>query len=123
MERWEELGLRGGVWQGVWHAPEAPGAVGLIHAGERVGAAEVEPLDAGRWRITARLPADLLTLGTSCLMLMAGEPGTRLIAALPLHVGAGEEPDLRAEMELMRAELDFLKREFRNFAGALMSEA
>lgn len=126
MAYWEDLGLRGGIWQGIWHDDRAPKRVSLVHLGERVGGAELVPLRAASWRVSARLPADLLTEGVTTMMLVAdsgsGEApiaaDAERLAALPIIAGTVLDEDLRAEITLMRAEMDLLKREIRRLAAA-----
>lgn len=121
MAEFENIGLKAGVWSGLLHRSTAPDVIGLIHQGERVAEARVAPVKDGVWRIDAEVPAGLLNDGTVSLLLVempadATRPGNQL-GNLAIVAGAPLELDLLAELDLLRAELDFLKREFRRLAA------
>ena len=127
MAGFESLGLKGGIWQGVLSRTDAPGRILLVHMAARVGEARVAPDEAeGRWRISAALPLERLSDGVQTFLLVedggAGteplRPGGQQLASLTLVAGDLLEDDLRAELNLMRAELDLLKKEFRRLAAA-----
>ena len=131
MNSFRHEGLRGGVWRGVIDGAAEPGPLAVVHRGERVAVAEVQRLaDGSGWAVTAPLPLDRLTDGATSFLLVADDggadapaPGARRLGVLPVVSGAPLDADLRAEMELMRAEIDLLKREFRRQAGADRAQA
>lgn len=118
-------GLRGGIWQGLLHQPSAPGRVMLVQNGMMVATADVSPADEGAFHISVRLPADLLADGVQTFLLLtddgkndeAPHPGAVRLAQMPVVAGDALDGDLRAEIELMRAELDLVKREVRRLAN------
>jgi len=122
MGDFEDLGLRGGTWEGSLARAAAPGRIVLVHLGQVVGQADIAQLAEGRWRVAVRLPLDRLTGGLTTFQLIeAGGEGAmgRRLAVLPILAGQPLEGDLRAELSLMRAEIDLLKRELRRIgAGA-----
>lgn len=125
MDRWTDMGLSGGVWRGLLRADEAPGRVSLVHQGARIATAELAPAGPGEWHVTARLPAEVLNAGAAAVMLVGDEatgdepvdPGALRLATLPLIAGEAAGEDLRAELALLRAELDLVKRELRRVAS------
>ena len=125
MEDFEDQGLRGGVWRGQVRRARAPGRILLVHMGEVVGEAGVKPLSEGVWHVSAQLPVDRLTDGAATFALHedsgvggdALQPASACLATLPLIAGQALHRDLRAELTLLRAELDLLKREFRRHAA------
>ena len=116
MAEFENLGLKAGVWSGLLHRAAAPEQVGLVHRGETVAEARVTPVKEGLWRIDVDLPANRLGDGVISFLMLEGRTGGQL-ASLSVAAGQALEQDLLVEMELMRAELDLLKREFRRFAA------
>jgi hypothetical protein len=105
--------LRAGVWEAVLAAP-APPSVEALHQGSilpglTIGALAGRP---GEWLLRLPVPPDRLDDGVQTFLLRARDGGQMLghfsiVAGLPL------EADLRAEIDLLRAELDLLKRAFR----------
>ena len=125
MDEYEDQGLRGGVWRGQLRRAQAPGRILLVHMGEVVCEAAVRPVSDGLWQVSAQLPVDRLTDGAATFALHeassaegdALRPATTSLATLPLIAGQALHRDLRAELTLLRAELDLLKREFRRHAA------
>ena len=86
----------------------------MLHLGEVVGNVSVEPIgpDADGWLVRAAVPTEMLTDGVQTfLMVLAGD--TEILDRFSIVTGEPLEEDLRAEIELLRAELDMLKRAFR----------
>lgn len=131
MDGFEDLGLRGGVWRGQLNRPRAPGRILLVHMGEVLDRAEVQPMGEGAWQVSVSLRADRLTDGAATFSLHedagsgdeALQPGSTVLATLPLIAGKALHRDLRAELTLLRAELDLLKREFRRHAAEVAERA
>lgn len=115
-------GFRGGIWSGRLTGGTPARAV-LVLRGETVAEAVLTPDDGGL-TLEARLPADRLGEGAQSFLLIAdsGEgmarplPGGVTLASLPVVAGAPLADDLAAEIALLRAELDLLKRELRRLA-------
>lgn len=130
MGEFRHEGLRGGIWRGVILGREDPGPLAIVHLGETVGHAAVTALPGGAgWQVVATLPLDRMVDGATSFHLVEApgegrelEPGARRIATLPVAAGAPVEADLRAEIGLLRAEIELLKREFRRQAGADRSQ-
>lgn len=125
MDQFESLGLKSGIWQGILRRDQAPGRLLLVHMGSRVGDARATAQEDGSWRIAAAIPPQKLSDGVQTFLLLedAGEgaeppqPAARHLSSLSIVAGELLEEDMRAEMNLMRSELDLLKRELRRLAA------
>lgn len=124
MAQFESYGLFAGTWSGVLTAQEQPGRVFLAHHGELIALATLEAGDAGVWKVAVKLPAEILSEGVITVTMIAdsGEgqgpvlPDAEHLAHLSLIAGAPLDNDLAAEIDLLRGELELLKREFRRLA-------
>ncbi|MFK7750909.1 MAG: hypothetical protein AB8B51_00025 [Sedimentitalea sp.] len=66
----------------------------------------------GTWSLSFAIPPHALTDGVHSFLIFDSEADLKL-GDLTLIAGAPAADDLRAEVELLRAELDMLKRAFR----------
>ncbi|PLS22818.1 hypothetical protein [Neptunicoccus cionae] len=96
-------------------------ALEMLHLGSVVGSVTVEPIgtDGDNWEVTATIPAELLTDGVQTFLLVM-EGDTEILDRFSVITGEPLEEDLRAEIELLRAELDMLKRAFRRHCTETM---
>jgi hypothetical protein len=108
--------LTGATWQAriVGHTGRGTPRIEVLHQGRQVPevtvmAAEDAP---GEWDVVVPLPAIGLSEGIQ-LLLVNDESGETRLAELALIGGELPPEDLRAEVALLRAELDMLKRAFR----------
>ena len=110
--------LAEGVWEGLLSARmgSAPRLL-LRHKDELVGEPETEAAGEGpegtpRWLVRFRVPVDRLSDGVQTFVIEDASTGDALAHETIL---AGEilDEDIRAEVSLLRAELDLLKRAFR----------
>jgi hypothetical protein len=90
---------------------EAP-PIQALHQGRALEGVEVKPLPGktGRHGVRVPIPAQLLTEGVQTVLLQTGDT---VLAQFSLIAGTPLDDDLRAEIGLLRAELDLLKRAFR----------
>ncbi|MGI9370571.1 MAG: hypothetical protein ACR2O2_17210 [Ruegeria sp.] len=65
------------------------------------------------WNLRITVPVSVLSEGVHCLVAFDMASGLQL-GSLTIIAGEPAADDLRAEVELLRAELDMLKRAFRN---------
>ncbi len=127
MDRFESLGLKGGVWQGVVRREQPFGRVVLTHLGEVVALAQVVEDGEKSWRISVTIPSERLVEGVQSFLLFEDhgeglelpQPGAVRLASMPMIAGVALDEDILAELSLFRSELDMLKREFRRMAAAL----
>lgn len=124
MSEFEDHGLSGGVWSGVLHSDTAPARIVMTHLGRIVARADLADAGEGRWTARVDLPSHHLADGIQTFLLLADtadgdddlQPGAERLASLSVLAGAPLDRDIRSELELLRAELDLLKREFRRLA-------
>ncbi|MEI2808444.1 hypothetical protein [Albidovulum sp.] len=91
---------------------EAP-AIEVWHQETRLDGVETGPAAAaGRWTVSVAIPAALLSDGVQTFVVREAGTGATL-GHFSIVAGAPLEADLRAEIDLLRAELDMLKKAFR----------
>lgn len=101
--------LRDGDWCVGLEGPGRPRIE--VRLGEAQVAARLAPgAGAGQWTVRCELPARSLTLGAQVMVMLVDG---HLAAHLPVLCGADAGQDLRAEVALLRAELDLMKRMLR----------
>jgi hypothetical protein len=97
--------------------PTTTAPSGNTHLPEVVVTAD--PDCAGQWRVTMSLPADCLNAKSALqrtlyVVLPDGGDGLQVLsAAMAGQNSTDDAPQLAAELQLLRAELDLLKRAFR----------
>ena len=107
----EQGRIAGGVWEGVLTgAATAPG-IEVLHEGRAVEGVEVHPVagTAGSFTVRVPIPAWALNDGVQSFLVQSGGA---VLAQFTLVAGQPPDQDLRAELSLLRAELDLLKRAF-----------
>lgn len=106
----EQGRIAGGVWEGVVTSAAEP-AIEVLHGERAVEGVEVLPLTgaAGRFAVRVPIPAWALNEGVQTFLVQSG--GVAL-AQFTLVAGQPVDEDIRAELSLLRAELDLLKRAF-----------
>lgn len=100
-----------GVWEGVLIGGGAAPAVEALHDGQALPGVEVAALPGEQGHaVRVPLPGHILSEGVQVVLLrLEGE----VLAQITLVAGLPPDEDLRAEVSLLRAELDLLKRAFR----------
>jgi hypothetical protein len=98
--------IAAGCWRAELVAPdrdEAP-AIEVWHQEARLdGVSLAAPSAPGRWPVAVPIPASLLSDGVQ----------TFVVREVTIVTGVPLEDDIRAEIDLLRAELDMLKKAFR----------
>ena len=107
--------LHEGIWEGVLTGGD--GAPPKVQASYRDAPIEdVAVLRAGgatdAWKVKIPVPTELLSDGVHTVLITEAESGERL-GSFTILAGDAMDEDLRAEVDLLRAELDMLKRAFR----------
>ena len=107
--------LRQGIWHGVLtgrngtHAPQ----ISVTHEGKEVAEVTLEAEGTeGRWHLSFALPPEAIADGVQTLVITEKTSGV-LLGHVTLIADEALGDDIRAEMDLLRAELDMLKRAFR----------
>ena len=101
--------IAAGVWEGVLSEAATAPALQALTGGRVVEGVEVLPVADGRFTVKVPIPSWALNDGIQTFLVQSdGET----LARFTLVVGEPLEQDLVAEVGLLRAELDLLKRAF-----------
>ncbi|WP_294223824.1 hypothetical protein [uncultured Shimia sp.] len=105
-----------GTWEGALKCSEDTSAkpqVDVTYLGEPIQDVSVEPAeDIGLWRLRFPIPKESISDGVQTVVIADHTTGKRL-DTVSFIAGEALAGDLRAEIDLLRAELDMLKRAFR----------
>ena len=107
--------MRHGIWQGVirQNGSGVP-QITVTHLGNPVPDVQVteQDGDTGSWLLQVPIPAEAIADGVQVFVISDTTDGEKL-GHFTLIAGEALGDDIRVEMELLRAELDMLKRAFR----------
>ena len=105
--------IRAGVWEGVLSGTDRV-ALEVRHLEAEVRGVTVAqiPDRPGEWAVRVPIPVAALSEGVQTFLIRERDTGETL-AHFTVITGVPMEDDLRAEVDLLRAELDMLKRAFR----------
>ena len=105
--------LQGGRYEGILTADDMPPVIEAVHMERIIGTADVSPSTGkNRFQVGFDLPASVVSDGVQVVSLRSASDG-EVLDRITLLAGAALDEDLRAEIALMRDELDLLKRAFR----------
>ncbi len=108
--------MRNGLWEGRITGPENTDArpdVRVTYLDQPVEGVELVQSDgAGVWNLTIPVPTHAVADGVQTFLIIDAASDTKL-GDFSLIADEAMADDLRAEVELLRAELDMLKRAFR----------
>ena len=106
--------LRSGVWEGVLNGVSGQPLLEVLHLETPVPGTTVTeiPDRPGDWAVRVPIPVEVLSEGVQTFLIRDGVSGDKL-GHFTIITGVAMEDDIRAEMDLLRAELDMLKRAFR----------
>ena len=106
--------IRSGVWEGVLTGPSETPALEVLLLEAALPGLSVTALPdrTGSWAVRLPIPAEVLNEGVQTFLIRDKVHGVTL-AHFTIITGVAMEDDMRAEMDLLRAELDMLKRAFR----------
>ena len=105
--------IREGVWEGVLSGTDRP-TLDVRHLETEVAGVTVTAIAdrAGEWAVRVPIPPQVLNEGVQTFLIRDRSNGETL-AHFTIITGVAMEDDLRAEVDLLRSELDMLKRAFR----------
>ena len=108
------LRMIAGMWQGELTGVngDTPPALIVTHGAEPLPDPDVQPLEDGKWLVAVPVPADHLGDGVQTFVISTRDDGETL-ASFAFVGGEALSDDIRAELDLLRGELDMLKRAFR----------
>ncbi|MBN7784400.1 hypothetical protein JYP51_05675 [Ponticoccus gilvus] len=105
-----------GVWEGLLVATEdgapAPEIAVTLHDKPIGGVTVAETTSAGRWAVEVPVPVQAVGDGVQTF-LITDTRAEVVLDSFTLIAGEALADDIRAEVDLLRAELDMLKRAFR----------
>ncbi|PIE16070.1 MAG: hypothetical protein CSA68_04215 [Rhodobacterales bacterium] len=106
-----------GVWEGVLTLQEPDAAyqpeIEVSHLNQPLEGVEIsEDRDNNHWRLQVPVPVTALSDGVHSFLISDKRSGEKL-GSFTILAGEPLSDDIRAEVELLRAELDMLKRAFR----------
>ena len=106
--------IQAGIWEGVLTGADAPPDLVVTHLARPVEEASLreDPEEPGQYLVRVPIPMDLLSEGVQTFVISDRATDERL-AAFTIGTGQPIDEDFRAEVELLREELDMLKRAFR----------
>ena len=106
--------IQAGIWEGVLTGAEVVPDIEVMHLSRPVAGATLreDPDAAGRYLVRVPIPVELLSDGVQTFVITNKATDERL-ASFSIVTGQPLDEDFRAEMDLLRAELDMLKRAFR----------
>lgn len=109
-----ETRIRAGVWEGVLTGMRDLPKLLVMHLEKPVSGVETTPLAdrPGDWAVRVPIPMETLSDGVMTYLILDAATEARL-AQFTVIAGAHADADIRAEVDLLRAELDLLKRAFR----------
>lgn len=111
-ERLVKIALTGGRYEGELTAAAETG-VEAVHLGQVIATARVLPTDRpGVSQVRIDLPPSVLSDGVQVVSLMSTSTGA-VLDRLTVLAGDALDEDIRAEVALLREELEMLKRAFR----------
>lgn len=102
-----------GVWEGVLSGePDGAPEIEVTHLQEPVAGVEVIARPEGDWVVRVPVPVERISDGVQTFVIRDRRSGGTL-DSFTLLAGDALSFDIRAEMALLREELDLLKRAFR----------
>jgi len=107
--------LQNGLWEGILtgKGEEAQPDINVLHLDKPVPDVTLTATaEAGQWFLRIPVPAAAVSDGVHTIVISDAADGS-LLGDLTLIAGEVLADDLRAEVELLRVELDMLKRAFR----------
>ena len=116
----EKARIHAGIWEGILTARvDAAPELQVMHQAQEVPGVEVTALDgtSGQFSVRVPIPAELLGDGIQTFVIQDKLTGQTLDSFV-IVTGEPLQADIRAEMDLLRAELDMMKRAFRRHCQA-----
>lgn len=104
-----------GAWEGVLTgaAGEEPPAITVTHFDRAIDGIALDKLpDGSGWRVSVPIPPETIADGVQTFVIRV-EGSDETLDSFSILAGEALSEDIRAEIELLRAELDMLKRAFR----------
>jgi len=106
--------IHAGIWEGVLTGTAETPEILVTHLERPVNTVAVspDPISADTWSVKIAIPPDVLTDGVQTFLIFDAATDKQL-NSFTVITGVPLEDDIRGELDLLRAELDMLKRAFR----------
>ena len=105
--------LQGAVWEGLLWADDAEPVVEVMYMQRPIKDMQLQPTQtAGEYALRISLPHQMMSDGVHTALITDGAAGN-ILERITVMAGDALAEDIRAEMDLLRAELDLLKQAFR----------
>ena len=106
--------LRAGIWEGVLSGVSGQPLLEVLHLESPVAGTQVTeiPDRPGDWALRVPIPVEVLSEGVQTFLIRDAVT-TEKLGHFTIITGVAMEHDIRAEIDLLPAELDMLKRAFR----------
>ena len=106
--------IRAGVWEGVLSGAVEPPVLDVLLLEQILPGVSVTavPDRPGDWAVRVPVPSEALNEGVQTFVIR-DKATQETLAHFTVITGVAMEDDMRAEVDLLRAELDMLKRAFR----------
>jgi hypothetical protein len=106
--------IRAGVWEGVLTGVTETPVLEVLLLEQPLPGISVTavPDRPGNWAVRVPVPAEALNEGVQTF-LIRDKASQQTLTHFTIITGVAMEDDMRAEVDLLRAELDMLKRAFR----------
>ncbi len=106
--------IQSGIWEGALTTDDPAPALEVLFLNEPLADVSLSQVrgETGLWSVRIPVPAEVLADGVQTFVITNAKTGERL-EVFTIIAGEPLENDIRAEVELLRAELDMLKRAFR----------
>lgn len=105
--------MRQGIWEGmIQQTGTGVPQIAVTHLNTTVPDVQVTEQGDGAWLVQVPIPADAIADGVQVFVITDATDGEKL-GHFTLIAGEVLGDDIRVEVELLRAELDMLKRAFR----------
>ena len=106
--------IRAGVWEGVLSGAAEPPVLDVLLLGQILPGVSVTavPDRPGDWAVRVPVPSEALNEGVQTFVIR-DKATQETLAHFTVITGVAMEDDMRAEVDLLRAELDMMKRAFR----------
>ncbi|WP_299371728.1 hypothetical protein [uncultured Tateyamaria sp.] len=105
--------MRHGIWQGhIQQSGTGVPQIKVTHLGNDVPDVQVSEGSDGQWLMQVPIPSEAIADGVQVFVITDATDDSKL-GQFTLIAGEALGDDIRNEVELLRAELDMLKRAFR----------
>lgn len=107
-----KIRFRNGIWEGLINNARTRPEITVMHRDRPLPGVMLEERAEGEWLLSVPVPPDALGDGVQSFVIFDSERQAQL-GDFTVTGCSAEDAGLRAEVELLRAELDMLKRAFR----------